>query len=408
MKHLNFILFFLTFTILTAKGQISNDDLVVNIKGLSESYTKRFKNSENLDILASTLNQLQIPQNIAPLTINVTYSNGSGEILAEISFNPNSLYAENSDDDILTKQWTIFSNNGISVYTFYKILTAIGQYKQAVAKNENGYSMDKNILNFKNSVKLKKKNADWVYFQGFNSFDNNGFFPFYFYTNALLFTNGKLTEITAINGRMLNNNHFFCVGKFEGLDGHKTNDYQFVKFFEVSNLNDNNSSSTSNQKTNQNNKFPFIIDETTYDELTAGNSQYVSINDTIELNKLLTAQQKKKLISLNNNSDLLSDYSFAKIGERKINNFKVTFFSSRYDGDGIFIRIIANVTKQGSDKIIDSKEVSSYTDSDFESKVVILTMDKTGKMKLTTHLDKKSPITKYLMIDNNGKIIATK
>lgn len=63
---------------------------------------------------------------ITPLKLNVTYSNGSGEILAEISFNPNNLYAEHSDDDILTKQWTNFSNNGVSVYTFYGVMDKKG------------------------------------------------------------------------------------------------------------------------------------------------------------------------------------------------------------------------------------------------------------------------------------------
>lgn len=171
---------------------------------------------------------------------------------------------------------------------------------------------------------------------------------------------------------------------------------------------DNTTSTVSNdqqQKSNAETKFPFVIDQTTYDELTNDNSQYISITDTNEVNKLLTPQLKKKLISLNNNPDLLSDYSFAKMGERKVGNFRVTFFSYRYDGDGIFITTVANVTKEGSDKIIDSKAVSDYTDSDFESKIVILTMDKTGKMKLVTHLDKKSPTTKYLLIDGNGKIM---
>lgn len=174
---------------------------------------------------------------------------------------------------------------------------------------------------------------------------------------------------------------------------------------------DNNISTISNEEqesSKSENKFPFIIGQTTYDELTDENSQYISTTDTNKINKLLTSQLKKKLISLNNNPDLLSDYSFAKIGERKINNFKVTFLSYRFDGDGIFITTVAIVTKEGSDKIIDSKEVSDYSDSDFESKLVTLVMDKTGKMKLTTLVDKKKPTTKLLMIDSNGKIVATK
>ncbi|MFK7001962.1 hypothetical protein [Flavobacterium oreochromis] len=155
-------------------------------------------------------------------------------------------------------------------------------------------------------------------------------------------------------------------------------------------------------------KFPFIIDQKVYDELNDSESQYIAIKDTNVINKLLIPVYKKELISLNNNPDLLTDYTFAKIGERKIKDFKITFFTASYHGDGDFVTTFANVTKEGSNKIIDSKKVCDYHSYLGGDQLMTLVMDKTGKMEVTTIIDKNKPTIKHLIVENNGKIVSKK
>ncbi|AMA48319.1 MULTISPECIES: hypothetical protein [Flavobacterium] len=154
--------------------------------------------------------------------------------------------------------------------------------------------------------------------------------------------------------------------------------------------------------------FPFIIDQKVYDKLSNSDSQYTFIKDINTINKLLTPKYKKELISLNNNPKLLDDYSFVKIAERKFKNFKITFFSALYHGDGDFIATFANVTKENSSEIIDSRKVCDYYDYMGGTKLAALVMDKNGKIEITTTVDKKKPSIESLRIDMDGKIISSK
>ncbi|OWP82240.1 hypothetical protein BWK63_01980 [Flavobacterium covae] len=153
-------------------------------------------------------------------------------------------------------------------------------------------------------------------------------------------------------------------------------------------------------------KFPFIIDQKVYNEL--ADSQYTPIKDINTVNSLLIPKYKKELISINNDTHLLSNYSFVKIAERKIKNFKITFFVSRYHGNGAFTTTFANVTRENSNKIIDSKKVGYYYSYVGESKLVTLVMDKNGKIEITTMIDRDKPTMENLKIDINGKIVASR
>ncbi|MCH4830245.1 MULTISPECIES: hypothetical protein [Flavobacterium] len=154
--------------------------------------------------------------------------------------------------------------------------------------------------------------------------------------------------------------------------------------------------------------FPFIIDQKVYDKLSNSDSQYTLIKDINTINKLLTPKYKKELISTNNNPNLLNDYSFVKIAERKFKNFKITFFSALYHGDGDFIATFANVTKENSSEIIDSRKVCDYYDYMGGTKLATLVMDKNGKIEITNTVDKKKPSIESLRIDMDGKIISSK
>ena len=91
--------------------------------------------------------------------------------------------------------------------------------------------------------------------------------------------------------------------------------------------------------------FPFKINIKTYDKIVEENSNAPRITDTTLINAMLTPSLKRKLIAVNQNSDLLSNYSFVRIGERKINDLIIEFFCYLFDGEGIQVTTIATVKK---------------------------------------------------------------
>jgi hypothetical protein len=417
MKNSFYVFLLILLTSLNVKGQFSNEDIVVTTKGLSEKNSLRFKSSKNIQVLVSALNQLMVPKSIAPIEINVTYNNNSGEIIFEIPFNSKTLYYKNSDDDILTQQWTKYGNNGVGLFTINKIMTAIGQYKKEVAKNENGFSSEKEIIEFTNGLKLKKKNSDWLLFQGHNSFDSRGFFKSFFYTNAILNLNNKVFEINSTNSKLLNDYHFFEVGNSEGLDGKKNSSFLFLKFFEVKeeieslefeNLNNNNNEQNKTIESIDN-SFPFIIDKSTYDNIIIEDSEIPRIKEINKINKLLTPTLRQKLISVNKNKDILSDYSFVKIGDRKFKGFILELFAYLYEGEGIQMTVVLNVKESVSNKIIEQKEIAEYIETDFKFRFTNIEVTKNGKIKLNTFKDTKNPpTTKFVQINENGRIVNSK
>ncbi|MBI1185061.1 hypothetical protein GC194_12365 [bacterium] len=64
--------------------QFTDSDITITTKGLSEEYATRFTDSENKSAFVSILNQLNIPHDIAPIKLTVTYENGAGDVTAEI------------------------------------------------------------------------------------------------------------------------------------------------------------------------------------------------------------------------------------------------------------------------------------------------------------------------------------
>ena len=213
-----------------ALAQITSDDIIITTKGLSEEYASRFKEASKKDIIVSVLNEYEIPENIAPIKITVSYEKGEGEVTAEINYDQEKIFASNS---------TYRSNNrtigslakGIVVILQHQIFSALGQYKKEVATKN--YLMDKELLNFGSTLKLKKQNGDWAIFYAYNRLNYQGFYPSTFYNNVRMSIAGKLYETETSNPSMLNDMKYFAVGKIVGLDGNKTGAYYFCKFFNI-------------------------------------------------------------------------------------------------------------------------------------------------------------------------------
>lgn len=209
--------------------QLTDSDVIITTKGLSEEYASRFKESENKASFVSILNQLRIPRDIAPIKLIVTYENGAGDVTAEINYNHEKIFA-NSDYNSHYRQWSSWGT-GISVYLQSQLFTALSQYKKSVATK--GYMMDKDLLKFESTVKCKKENGDYANFYAYNYFNSQGFYPYTFYKNAHISIAGKVYETETSNTKTLNEMKFFMVGKTTGLDGSKTGAYYFCKFFNV-------------------------------------------------------------------------------------------------------------------------------------------------------------------------------
>ena len=102
--------------------QLIDDDITIITKGLSQEYASRFKNIENKASLVSILNELSVTRDIAPIKIIVTYENGVGNIIAEINYNLEKIFANpdyrNRNEDASR---FVISGKGISVFLQHQI-----------------------------------------------------------------------------------------------------------------------------------------------------------------------------------------------------------------------------------------------------------------------------------------------
>lgn len=209
--------------------QFTDSDITITTKGLSEEYATRFTDSENKSAFVSILNQLNIPHDIAPIKLTVTYENGAGDVTAEINYDHDKIFS-NSQYDSHNRQWSRWGT-GISFYLQNQVLTALSQYKKSVATE--GYMMDKDLLKFESTVKCKKANGDFINVYAYNYLDSRGFYPYTFYKNVHISIDGKIYETESANTKTLNEMKFFMVGKTTGLDGSKTGAYYFCQFFNI-------------------------------------------------------------------------------------------------------------------------------------------------------------------------------
>lgn len=225
-----FIILILCLSTFVVHGQYTSSDFTITTQGLSEDYASRFKESTQKDVLIDIFNQLKITHEIAPIKIKITYEKEEGNVIAEFNYDHDKVFSDNSDYDAHNENWSRYGK-GLSVYLQDQIFTALSQYKKSVAIK--GYLMDKDLLKFESTLKLKKANGDWISFYAYNYLNSQGFYPCTFYTNVHINIGGKLYETETSNTKMLNDMKYFFVGKTTGLDGSKTGAYYFCKFFKI-------------------------------------------------------------------------------------------------------------------------------------------------------------------------------
>lgn len=227
----NSLLFFSILLFLSSKSfcQLTENDLTVITKGLSEEYAQRFKDSGNKSAFLGILNQLQVTNEIAPIKLIVVYKNGVGTVTAEINYDQEKIFSnsEYGSTNSTLNGW----GPGISVFLQGQVFTGLSHYIKTVAKK--GFRINKDLVKFDCIVKSKKQNGDYVNFYAFNSFDTRGIFKYSFYNRALVNIGGKIYETESSSSKSLLEMKYFKVGEIKGLDGRKTGAYYFCKFFDI-------------------------------------------------------------------------------------------------------------------------------------------------------------------------------
>jgi len=225
-----FALKFFCLTTFFAHGQYTSSDFLISTKGLSPEYSSRFKDNSKITELVNVFNQLDIPHDIAPIKIIISYTNGEGNVTAQINYNHEQIFSGNTRYSNHNSRFSGYGD-GISTLLEFQIFEALSQYKKSVATN--GFSMDNDLLKFESTVTLKKANGDWLSFYAYNYFNSRGFYPHTIYQNVRMSIAGKIYDTETPNTKMLNDMSYFFVGKTTGLDGHKTGAYYFCKFFKI-------------------------------------------------------------------------------------------------------------------------------------------------------------------------------
>lgn len=215
-----------------AFSQISSSDIIVNVTGLSNEYSQKFKKSSSIEAFVDVWNRI-VDYDASPIKINVNYNNNSGWIMVAIPFNA-ATYANLDKYSRHNSQFVNIGARGVSVLLQSEVLTAITEYKFDVARE--GWTIDNRIMEFKCAVSLVKSNGDILILSGYNYRNNrNGTYPYNLYTNAEMLINGKSIQTNTSNFKMLNDYNFFCLEPNVGMDGKRTTAYYMEEFYRPSN-----------------------------------------------------------------------------------------------------------------------------------------------------------------------------
>lgn len=211
-------------------GQFSDSDVTLIVTGLSETYAKKFK--DNKSIFIEALNNYDIPTEIKPLKLEITYKNEQGYVKLTINFNVDKIYTTGSRYKRHGDQFRAFGK-GISFYFHNQLMNCLSEYKFSVARE--GYLVNNDLANFESVLTLKKSNGDFMNVYAYNRIGNGygGMFPYYFYSTIDMKIAGKTYSTECGNMKALNEMKMFFVKKIEGLDGQKTGAYYFCKFYNI-------------------------------------------------------------------------------------------------------------------------------------------------------------------------------
>lgn len=221
----------LMFFLNSAYAQFSNSDVTLVVTGLSETSTKKFK--ENKSIFIEALNKYEIPDEIKPLKLEVSYKNKQGFVKLTVNLDINKIYSNDSKYKSHGDQFRAYGKV-ISFYLQDQLMRSLSEYKFAVARE--GYSVKKDLADFESVLSLKKATGDIMNVYAYNSVGNGGYgglYPYYFYSKIDMRIGGKVYKTECGNIDNLNDYKIFFVEDIEGLDGKKTGAYYFCKFYNI-------------------------------------------------------------------------------------------------------------------------------------------------------------------------------
>ncbi|MDS1031561.1 hypothetical protein RDV77_02850 [Porphyromonadaceae sp. NP-X] len=212
-------------------AQFTDSDVTLVVTGLSETYSKKFK--ENKSVFIEALNNSELPTEIKPLKIEVNYKNEQGFVKLTINFNVDKIYSDGSRYKSHGDQFRAFGK-GISFYFQNQLMLCLSEYKFAVERE--GYSVKTDLADFESVLTLKKSTGDIMNVYAYNRVGNGygGMYPYYFYSTIDMKIAGKTYSTECGNLKTLNDMKMFFVEDLEGLDGQKTGAYYFCKFFNIS------------------------------------------------------------------------------------------------------------------------------------------------------------------------------
>jgi hypothetical protein len=213
-----------------AYAQFTDSDVTLVVTGLSETYSKKFK--ENKSVFIEALNNTELPTSIKPLRIEVNYKNEQGFVKLTINFSVDKIYSDGSQYKSHGDQFRAFGK-GISFYFQNQLMLCLSEYKFAVARE--GYSVKTDLADFESVLTLKKATGDIMNVYAYNRVGNGygGMYPYYFYSTIDMKIAGKTYSTECGNLKTLNDMKMFFVEDLEGLDGQKTGAYYFCKFYNI-------------------------------------------------------------------------------------------------------------------------------------------------------------------------------
>ncbi len=225
MRILIFLIIAISINVLS-NAQFERLDVTDTIEGLSDEYEKKFRTY--VFEVPELLNKYEVSTTIKPVKLHVFYSEETSFIRITANFDSEEIFAESK-----YKQHQVSINryheNVISVYLINELMSVISEYKMKVSKP--GFSIDMDIMNFINAVRLVKENGDWVQFHSYNEIEAHGYFPFYYYSKVFFQIDGESYDLDALDINALNQLRIFGGHKLVGMDGKNTSYYHLLKFF---------------------------------------------------------------------------------------------------------------------------------------------------------------------------------
>lgn len=207
-------------------AQFSNDDVNLNVKGLSENHSEKFK--ANKTVFIESLNSSNLPASIKPLELEINYENNQGIVNLIIEFAPDKIYSEGSRYKRHGNQYRFFGK-GVSFYFHHQLMVCLSEYKFAVARED--FPINKEIADFNSALTLEKPNGDKMKVYAYNQIGSgpNGLYPYYFYSNVDIQIAGKTYTTDCKDSKKLNDSKMFFVKDLEKLNGQKTGAYYFLQ-----------------------------------------------------------------------------------------------------------------------------------------------------------------------------------